>query len=175
MKETEIKIELAEDDISLLLRKYNWREWSDLSFEKTYGFFKPDGNSNVFPRIKVIDSEITMGVKVKKGESKYFERNEIEMKIEDLQTGIDFFKALGFTDIVIFEKKRKKLLTDSVELCLDQLPFGYFLEIEGEKKEIEKVLKKLAWNKKPRINDAYLVCARKRGITSDVLFKDEKN
>jgi len=157
--ETEIKIKI--DDLKKFQVKFNefGGKKSSWAFERTYGFFTPNRTNieeGIFPRVKVVDGLATMGVKVKTGNGKYFERKEYETKCEE-KSGIEMMKVFGYTEVIIFEKLRQKWVFDNVEVCLDRLPFGNYIEIEGEKKNIEKMVKLLKLEKSQRITVAYLV------------------
>ena len=55
-----------------------------------------------------------------------------------------------------------------MEVVLDKLYFGTYIEIEGPKEEIEKMVKKLDFEKKERITKAYL------GLEDDYLKEKNK-
>jgi adenylate cyclase class IV len=50
---------------------------------------------------------------------------------------------LGYKLDVVYEKHRKAWHLGGVEVVLDELPFGYYMEIEGSKEDILKVEKLL--------------------------------
>jgi len=58
-------------------------------------------------------------------------RLEFEVEISDLTTGRHIFEVLGYEVITIYEKFRASYSLDNVELSLDEMPFGEFMEIEG--------------------------------------------
>lgn len=58
-------------------------------------------------------------------------RLEYEVKISDLTTGRYILEALGYEIVTIYEKYRTSYSLDNVELSLDEMPFGDFMEIEG--------------------------------------------
>ena len=53
-------------------------------------------------------------------------------------------ETLGYRPIAVYEKKRQTWLLGAVEVVIDELPFGLFMEIEGEEIEIETIESKLA-------------------------------
>ena len=83
-----------------------------------------------------------MEVKIKEGEN-----------IENLR-GI--LKSLGFGKEIIFEKKRKNVFKDDVAISFDELPFGFFVEFEGEPEAINRYLNDFDLLNKPRIVKTYL-------------------
>ena len=58
-------------------------------------------------------------------------RLEYEVEISDLATGRHILEALGYQVITIYEKYRTSYALDDVEISLDEMPFGSFMEIEG--------------------------------------------
>ena len=65
------------------------------------------------------------------GASSYKERIEYETRVEDAGELEKIIESLGFTKALIYEKRRKKWHFRKVEIVLDELPFGLYMEIEG--------------------------------------------
>lgn len=126
--------------------------------QTTYGFFSVDSiERGIFPRIRDEKNNIVLTVKVKpKKETNYFERMEYSMKIGNAKEGEDILRVLGFDDIRVFEKIRQESELLNTKIVLDELYFGNFIEIEGEKEDIENVIIKLGLDNKERITKAYL-------------------
>lgn len=59
-------------------------------------------------------------------------RREIEFTVGSFDAAKEFLKALGFTPIVFYEKYRITYELNGVHIMLDELPYGNFVEIEGE-------------------------------------------
>ncbi|MCW7752758.1 class IV adenylate cyclase [Desulfobotulus sp. H1] len=49
------------------------------------------------------------------------------------------FRTLGYTHETIYEKYRESFHLKGVEVCLDQMPFGFFAELEGTKNNIRTI------------------------------------
>ena len=64
-------------------------------------------------------------------------RIEHETVVEDVAAMENIIQALGYTLSVVYEKHRKTWHFMDVEIVLDELPFGIFMEIEGDVKAIE--------------------------------------
>src|SRR3989338_6711598 len=160
-KEIEVKIELTPKEFNALTGNF-----SDFHFERTFGYFKEDFlniKEGIFPRIKYIEDpnkEIILTVKRKiKDNAHFFEREEMEVKIqegESIETLREILKSLGFNKEIIFEKKRKNVFKDDVVISFDELPFGFFVEFEGEPEAIHKYLGEFNLSSRPRITRAYL-------------------
>lgn len=59
-------------------------------------------------------------------------RREIEFTVGDFEAAKDFLEALGYTPIVFYEKYRATYEFKGIHVMLDELPYGDFVEIEGE-------------------------------------------
>ena len=116
---------------------------------------------NIFPRIRnEEDGRTTLTVKVKLNEkTNFFKRREMETGIDAVEQVMAMMPFLGFTKKISWEKKRQSFLmrtTDNIKLFLDETPMGWFLEIEGDEKNIEAAIAKLGLQESKRINKAYL-------------------
>jgi len=81
-------------------------------------------------------------------------RREIEVQVSDFTATARIMAALGFTTIRIYEKWRETFILGDSHLCLDTLPYGNFLEIEGRAESIRDLSKKLgfAWEQRSVLN-----------------------
>ena len=70
-------------------------------------------------------------------------QREDETEIEDAESMHSILEGLGFTPVLVYEKRRETWLFNNVEIVLDELPFGLFMEIEGNESEINDVEKAL--------------------------------
>ena len=160
-KEVEVKIKLTPKEFKTLTESF-----SDFHFERTFGYFKENFSNikeGIFPRIKYLESpskKIILTVKRKtKDNAHFFEREEMEIKIQDgenVETLREILKSLGFQKEIIFEKKRKNVFKNGAVISFDELPFGFFVEFEGEPELIKKYLDEFNLSDRPRITKAYL-------------------
>ncbi len=58
-------------------------------------------------------------------------REEIEFQVSDFEAAQRLLTALGYQIQMIYEKYRTTYAMESVLVTLDEMPFGYFAEIEG--------------------------------------------
>lgn len=160
-KETEVKIELTPEEFN------NLAEGSDNFYlERTFGYFKEDFsniNEGIFPRIKYVEGgkkEIILTVKRKvKENAEFFEREEMEVRVkegENIENLRNILKSLGFSKEIVFEKKRKNVFKNDITISFDELPFGFFVEFEGEPEIIDRYLSEFNLLNRPRIVRAYL-------------------
>lgn len=81
---------------------------------------------------------------------------ELEVEVSDFDTMDNILKALGFDAVQVYEKWRETFHLNGCEICLDTLPFGEFIEIEGEKGRIDEVAETLGLSRSGRITANYL-------------------
>lgn len=58
-------------------------------------------------------------------------QTEYETSVENAEEIENIIKSLGFEKALIYEKRRKTWRFRDVEIMLDELPFGLYMEIEG--------------------------------------------
>ena len=126
--------------------------------QTTYGFFSDNSiEKGIFPRIRDERDKIVLTVKVKsKKKTEYFEREEYSVEISNAEEGADIMKSIGYDHVRVFKKVREEWEFKDVEVVLDKLYFGIFIEIEGPKEKIEEMVKKLGFENRERITKAYL-------------------
>lgn len=90
-------------------------------------------------------------------EGEVLSRPEIELEVDNFDNAVNFFKALGYTQIVTYEKWRTTYSLNGLEVTLDEMPFGTFSEIEGEDTDaIRRTASALALDWNCRINNGYM-------------------
>jgi adenylate cyclase class 2 len=70
-------------------------------------------------------------------------RPELETGIEDLESLEAILRALGFKPVLCMEKLRAVWVRAELEACLDETPFGCYLELEGEPQAIRTAMEGL--------------------------------
>jgi adenylate cyclase class 2 len=60
------------------------------------------------------------------------DRQELEVEINNLDTMRKILEEIGFTVYVMYEKYRTTWIWMDCEITLDEMPYGYFCEIEGQ-------------------------------------------
>lgn len=84
-------------------------------------------------------------------------RKEIEVEVSDFQNSRDLLEALGYQVIVTYEKFRAVFNLGNVEVSLDEMPFGFFCEIEGpDEQSIRSAADQLELNWEVRSKFSYL-------------------
>lgn len=105
---------------------------------------------------------------------------ELEVEVSDFSIACQIIESLGFIREQIYEKWRETLTIGSTCFCIDKMPYGDFLEIEGEKEEIIKYssLLGLDWEKRILLNyiELFDILKKSLGLTfSDITFDNFKN
>ena len=77
-------------------------------------------------------------------ESDIKHQQEDETTVGDPEAMAAILDALGFIPILIYEKRRETWTLETLEIVIDELPFGLFMEIEGNEAGIREVESKLA-------------------------------
>lgn len=62
-------------------------------------------------------------------------REEIEIAVSDFDRAQALLQGLGFSVFFTYEKYRAIYTLETASICLDELPFGNFVEIEAESAE----------------------------------------
>ena len=104
---------------------------------------------------------------------------EWEVDISDFDTMRSILEALGYHSAQIYEKWRETWRLGQAELCLDEMPFGSFLEIEGPRDAIRPAAQMLDLPWEQRICETYLalferVRRRLRLSFDDITFENFK-
>lgn len=101
------------------------------------------------------------------------QRLELEVKVSDFDTLSKIFKRLGYVVTVVYEKYRAEYLLDGLYITLDAMPFGDFIEIEGERVEdIQAAANKLGLDWEANIPQNYLILFNRLKAHHPIDFRD---
>ena len=85
-------------------------------------------------------------------------RQELEFTVSNFDTARALFEALGYEVYMMYEKYRATYKLGNLEVVLDEMPYGDFVEIEGpDGKSIQTAAQRLDLNWDTRILDSYTV------------------
>ncbi|MEJ2642597.1 MAG: class IV adenylate cyclase, partial [Desulfosarcinaceae bacterium] len=104
-------------------------------FERNLCFDTPDGALQRSDRLLRLrhDADIRLTYKAPPGdhgqEVKVY--REIELTLSSFDAMAAVLTELGFQPVQAYEKWRETFTSGKIHYCLDELPFGHFLEIEG--------------------------------------------
>lgn len=105
---------------------------------------------------------------------------ELEVEVSDFTTMKYILEFLGFQKEQIYEKWRETFVINGADLCLDAMPYGDFLEIEGQKDHIIKLASQIGfqWQKRILLNylEIFDVIRQKSNLPfADITFGNFKN
>ncbi len=83
-------------------------------------------------------------------------RVELEVTLDDFATMDAILQKLGFVPSVRYEKYRTTYRLGAVEIMLDEMPFGHFVEIEGPLEAITSTQRALQLSSQPRLPLSYM-------------------
>jgi len=103
--------------------------------------------------------------------------NELEVGVDDFGTMNRILKSLGFHGEQIYEKWRETLVLGQTQFCMDAMPFGNFMEIEGPAERIRQYASdlKLDWGSRIVLNYLEIFEILKKEVPlefTDVTFKN---
>lgn len=81
---------------------------------------------------------------------------EYEVEVGDFEMMRRLLESLGFHKEQVYEKWRETFRLGGSTLCIDEMPFGPFLEIEGNRSDIRKLAADLGFSWQKRILWNYL-------------------
>lgn len=84
------------------------------------------------------------------------QRYEAEVEVSDFDTMHTILVHLGYHPYMIYEKYRTTYELDGVEIVLDEMPYGNFVEIEGETAAIEQIIQKMSFGHLRRYGNSYV-------------------
>jgi adenylate cyclase class 2 len=108
-------------------------------------------------------------------------RPEIEFEVSDQASARQFLEALGYQVTITYEKYRTTYRMANAEIVLDELPYGNFVEIEGEDlASIKRIANQFGLDWKQRIKLSYLAIfyqlkAKFNLSVSNLLFSELKD
>ena len=83
------------------------------------------------------------------------QRHEIETEVADADAALALLEALGYRAALVYEKRRETFHLGGAEVVLDELPFGWFVEIEGEEIDILDAERRLELTTAEHIHETY--------------------
>lgn len=81
---------------------------------------------------------------------------ELEVEVSDFETMAAILDALGYQGVQIYEKERQTFSFQDILICMDTMPYGNFLEIEGPEQGIRRTAHTLCLQWEKRILTNYL-------------------
>lgn len=158
--EIEVKFHLAHaEDVRRRILSLGAKS-SDRVFESNYRFDTP--HLDLVRRSALLrlrrDARCTLTYKtsLKAPDSEFKARRELEVEVSDFDTTRRIIEALGFKRTQIYEKYRQSFMVGNSTMCIDNMPYGDFLEIEGSRTDIRRLAQQLAMDWPRRILTNYV-------------------
>lgn len=82
-------------------------------------------------------------------------RFDAEVEVSDFQTMEIILGKLGYHPHMRYEKYRAAYTLNGADVTLDELPYGHFVEIEGDVTAIERAIEQLHLTQAPRLSSSY--------------------
>ncbi len=125
-------------------------------------------------------AKLTFKQKYPSEDDQFKVRREYEVEVSDFDVMKHILESLGFQKEQVYEKWRETFVLNNTCFCIDSMPYGNFLEIEGEKEDIKNLACKIGLNWEKRILLNYLgifeIIKQKLNLPfSDVTFDNFKD
>ena len=91
---------------------------------------------------------------------------EEETEVADADAVAAILVAVGFRTALVYEKRRETWRLGETEVVIDELPFGWFVEIEGEELAILDAERELELTTAEAVNESYPELTRAHGLRS---------
>lgn len=139
--------------------------------EDNYRFNGPGKSTrNTTLRLRVIDGG-PRGVLTAKGPAKFSDgvksREETEVDVTDAHATLDLLQQLGFRVGWSYPKQRSMWRLEEVDVTLDILEYGWFVELEGPAAVLPDMARSLGLRMQGALRDSYSVMAKKFMKTRD--------
>jgi adenylate cyclase class 2 len=100
-------------------------------------------------------------------------RQELEFSVSDFEAAQKLFEALGYQVYMMYEKYRTTYQLGNVEVVLDEMPYGDFVEIEATDGEsIQGAARQLGLNWEARILESYTILFERAKLQLGFDFRD---
>ncbi len=175
--ETELKYLNADHDQARLIMRDNGGKQLSRHYERNVVLDDPGRTlfkRSALLRVRQAD-KITMTVKriptsIAEGKAKVYVEHETE--VSSFDETISALQVLGYSPVFKYEKIREEWKFNKCHICLDLLPFGSFIEIEGKEDNILSSAKQLGLSEKDACKKTYHELNREHRIANG-LPKDE--
>ncbi len=91
-------------------------------------------------------------------------REEVEVSVEDFERAKKILERIGFRAKFRYQKYTAKYVMGGVLLSLDRTPIGNFVELEGEREEVQRVREILGLSAVEPVRKDYITLAKEMGL-----------
>lgn len=158
-QETEVKLYLQDlDSVRQTLESLNAECIQERVHERNTRYDLPNGSltdKGVVIRLREDNGTILTYKEPGIIERGIVSREELELEVSNFAIMETILGKLGYYPSMFYEKYRTVYELDGTEIMLDELPFGNFVEVEGDVAHIESVVAKLGLSNIKRMGDSY--------------------
>ncbi len=116
-------------------------------------------------RLRRVDDRALLTYKERMGSrSDIKEQLELETSVDNPEALEFILEALGYYPALVYEKRRETWRLGATEIVVDELPFGLFMEIEGEEQSIHDIESNLAIKRLVAEQSTYPRLTMKHGV-----------
>jgi len=101
------------------------------------------------------------------GRSAVKRQREEETEVADADALAAILEALGYSPALVYEKRRETWRLAGTEVVIDELPFGLFVEIEGEEADILGAERLLGLEGDEAVHEPYPALTLRHGVERD--------
>ncbi len=130
-----------------------------------------DSRRQVLRLRRVGDSAILTYKERYESDSAIKHQREDETRVADAAALHAILEVLGYSPSLVYEKRRETWRVGQAEVVVDELPFGLFVEIEGEEKDIEEVERLLDLTNTEAEMASYPELAARHGVRRDKVIE----
>lgn len=168
--EIEKKYRLTSAQKSQLVRRLGrlgaLRQSAEFEENTLYSGKGVDGRSAAL-RLRRVGDRATLTFKLRFPSRSPIKRQlEEETEVSNAEAMASILKALGYKVALVYEKRRVTWTLDDTEIVIDELPFGWFMEIEGSEQSISAVELKLQATTLESEEATYPTLTRRLGKTN---------
>lgn len=116
-------------------------------FERNVRYEDSAGEIKRFDRVLRLRQDTRVRLTLKESPDRnsggFSQRFEAEVEVSDFETMELILSKMGFFPALTYEKYRTTYELDGVEIVLDEMPYGNFVELEGDETSIYRVVEKV--------------------------------
>ena len=101
-------------------------------------------------------TRLTFKSSLSRSDTQFKVHRELEVEVDDFDVCHSILEGLGFHPEQAYEKWRETFVLNNTNLLIDTMPYGVFLEIEGQKPHIRNIADRLGLKWEDRILLNYL-------------------
>jgi adenylate cyclase, class 2 len=127
-------------------------------YEKNLRFDTPGRDLKHAGRVLRLRQDNSARITYKEGngfEGGALSRREVEFAVSDFDAAQEFIEALGYEVAFIYEKYRTTYKMNDLEIMVDEMPYGHFVELEGEAGALKPSAQKLGLDWAASIPESY--------------------